>query len=257
MNKRLDLTKNGGFPATQHTLAFMQDSYRLAFMALASMIGDKIIVMGCDVVGGTVTDGWISVGGELMPFKGGLLQAESKVIITEATAERIFDDGVQNTVYFEKIARLGSPGAFAFTDLIRIGTISGHISNKQNPHETTLAQLGFSTSGDINSNDAAVLATTALTNQLLGLNKIAGYGLVNFGDIGGGDVVKQVNHNLNIAGNYIVIGCLKSNQAALHYRDNKVTWTWFNPQANSFQVSLQENASEVQDVSFSWLIIKL
>lgn len=123
MNKRIDFSFNGGFPATQFMTKFMQDSFREAFGAIASLIGDKVILQGVEEIGGQVTNGWICVGGELMPFTGGPLIAGVAIAITETPASRVFDDGNTNDVYFTKEAAFGTPGNFPYTDLKRVDTI--------------------------------------------------------------------------------------------------------------------------------------
>lgn len=123
MNKRIDFSFTGGFPATQDTLDKMQHSYRDAFAGLAGLIGDKVIVSGVVVTGGTVSGGWISVGGELMPFIGGSTGAS--VIVEEVAdgSDQTFEDGGVHTVYYKKQARIGTPASFPFTDLVRPNTI--------------------------------------------------------------------------------------------------------------------------------------
>jgi len=123
MNKRIDFSFNGGFPATQYTTAFLQDSFRGAFIAMAGLIGDKVIVAGMQEAGGNVSNGWISYNGELIPFTGGPFNADSKVTIVETPASRVFDDGQPHDVYFEKVAKLGSVGLFPYSDLKRIGQL--------------------------------------------------------------------------------------------------------------------------------------
>jgi hypothetical protein len=255
----IDFTKNGGLPATQYLLKFMMESYASAFVAMANLIGDKVIVYGVDEVGGVVTNGFVVINGELLPFIGGPLvdRATATVIIQETKESRLFDDGGTKDVYFTRVARFGSPGGFLYTDLKKIGTIADHVNNKQNPHEVTLAQLGFTASDDPSQNNSTKLATTKLTNQLAGLNKIAGSGVFNVGDVPGGDPEYTVTHNLNIVGLYIVHGSIMSNNSATYYLNNKVSWTWYAPLANSFKFSLQELSGEVQDLSFAWTIIKL
>src|ERR1035437_1049766 len=117
MNKRIDFTNNGGFPLTQYTLNLMQGSYRKAFMAFAGFVGDKVIVSGMDEVGGNVTNGWLSYGGELIPFVGGAIAAD--IVVTETPISRQFEDNLSHNVYFEKVAQFGGPATFAYADLVR------------------------------------------------------------------------------------------------------------------------------------------
>jgi hypothetical protein len=121
MNQRFDFTKLGGFPLTQDVLATMQDSYRNSLAALALMIGDKVIVSGMSESGGSVTDGWIAINGELMPFVGGTIGTGDCIIETIAS-NLTFQDGNSKEVKYIKQARFGSPAAFNYNDLLRPGT---------------------------------------------------------------------------------------------------------------------------------------
>lgn len=121
MNKRIDLTNLGGFPLEQDTLKFMQDSYAAAFGAVAGYFGDKVIVSGVQVSGGSVSDGWITYLGELVPFIGGALGAD--VVISEVTGSVTFEDGVSREVYFTKTATCGVSGSFPFADLKTAGIV--------------------------------------------------------------------------------------------------------------------------------------
>jgi len=117
MNKRYDFTQLGGFPVTQDRLAFMQDSYRNAFGAIAKIIGDYSIMTGVEVdnTNALVSDGWIIVQGELMPFVGGSLS--SGVVVLETAENLSFFSGDDKTVQFTKYAQCGSPATFPFSNL--------------------------------------------------------------------------------------------------------------------------------------------
>lgn len=118
MNKRIKLDELGGFPVTQDALAFMQDSYRGAFAAIAKLCGTKTILYGVEVIAGNVTPGWIAYEGELIPFTGGAVGAA--VVITEAAAplQALFADGSSKDVYFTKVATVGVTGTFPFSELV-------------------------------------------------------------------------------------------------------------------------------------------
>jgi len=80
------------------------------------------------------------------------------------------------------------------------------------------------------------------------------------GDVPAGDPIYTINHGLNIAGDYIVLLSIKSEDSTLMHRNNKVGSTWahhLTDKPNKFLVSLQEISSEVQSISITWLIIKM
>lgn len=121
MNKRIDLTQVGGFPFTQEILDFMQVSYREAFKGIASLCGNKTILSGVVVTGGAVSSGWISYNGELIPFIGGATGAD--VVVEETSADLTFEDTVDRPVLFTKVAYIGAPGTFPFSDLKPLNTL--------------------------------------------------------------------------------------------------------------------------------------
>jgi hypothetical protein len=119
---RIDFTHNGGFRATQKTWKFVQDNYLDTFSALARLCGDKTILTGVQLVGGVLTDGWISYGAELIRFIGGTPLSQ---VLIEETPEQILinDTEVPFDAYFTKVARCAVPGTFPFTDLKRLNTL--------------------------------------------------------------------------------------------------------------------------------------
>lgn len=122
MNKRLDLSKLGGYPFTQKDLLWMQESYRGAFAALSYLIGDKVIVSGMQEAGGNVSDGWISIGGEMIPFLGGA-KGTGEFILQETATELIFNDGESKAVRIERVARFSAGGPHLYADLKRVPAI--------------------------------------------------------------------------------------------------------------------------------------
>lgn len=121
MNKRIDYTQLGGFPLTQDVLDFMQSSYREALKGIAVLCGNKTILSGVEVTGPTVSNGWISYNGELIPFVGGTLA--TGVVIEETSQTLLFEDGVNRPVLYTKVAYCGSPQTFPFADLVRLQPI--------------------------------------------------------------------------------------------------------------------------------------
>jgi len=117
MNK-INLQNPGGFPFEQDTLKFMQDTYTDLLNNLGALSGDNTIISGCQVVGSQATDGLIYVNGELLPFRGGVIQAN--IIIVEEIVNMTYADGVSRPVYVTRYATFGT-GAMQvlWTDLKR------------------------------------------------------------------------------------------------------------------------------------------
>lgn len=122
MNRRLDLSKLGGYPLTQKDLDWMQVSYRGAFAALSNFTGSMVIIAGMQEAAGAVTAGWISINGELVPFAEGVI-GTGEFIIDETSTALVFEDGISKIVRFERIARFSSGGPYQYADLKRPGTI--------------------------------------------------------------------------------------------------------------------------------------
>lgn len=81
MNK-IVLENTRDVPLTTDLLAFMQASYS-ALEKLAAIGGDNFIVSGCTVSGTTATSGWMVLKGKLVPFTGGSIQTNVRIITTE------------------------------------------------------------------------------------------------------------------------------------------------------------------------------
>ena len=130
MHKKIDFTKQGGFPLTQEVLAFMQDGYS---DLSAAIIGNSnnAIVKGCDVIEGVneynVTGGFIVFNGELLPFipSGGGQDADIRFVITSTQEQLVFANGTSQTVVFNKYAQADPYGAspYKLSSLIRIGEV--------------------------------------------------------------------------------------------------------------------------------------
>ena len=74
--------EDGQYPLSIQAMAFMQEIINSC--GLLTQIGGKnYILSGCETIGKTVSDGWIVVDGELMPFQGGTV-ANTIVVVEEA-----------------------------------------------------------------------------------------------------------------------------------------------------------------------------
>lgn len=67
------------FALTTDALAFMQSAYE-ALERIAGIGGENYIVSGCTVSGSTATSGWMFLKGKLMPFQGGSIQTNVRII---------------------------------------------------------------------------------------------------------------------------------------------------------------------------------
>lgn len=131
LHKRYDFTQLGGFPLTQNRLKLMQEAYDGIDQALVSIIGDDVILSGCEVSEDagtyTVTDGWIISSGKLVPFIGGE-SSDTFFRIATTTNSLVFEDATSKEVEFIISASLNLSGTVRIGDLIRIEQLFKDIS---------------------------------------------------------------------------------------------------------------------------------
>lgn len=240
MNKRIDFSKNGGFPATQYMTDFMQKSYREAFAALASLIGDKVVVQGMSEVGGSVLNGWLSYQGELIEFAGGPLGDNPYISISETKESRLFNDGSTNDVYFVKKAAISNgAGAFAYSELKRIDTLQATFES--------LANL-----------IAAFNAHTHTFASITGkpIYYVVDKGSFNLGDVNSTDITRTVPlPNAQPNANYYVIASWVGNDANWNINNDVLPPLIFNKTANSFDIGIREIATNTQNIRLEFVII--
>lgn len=103
---RLNFNQTGGFPLSTNILDAVQEAYSI-FNQFGNLAGEKAIIVGCtELPGGQVTDGFVSINNELLPFRGS--QKSANVIIVEKTDQRQFEDGSAKPVIHTRYATFGS-----------------------------------------------------------------------------------------------------------------------------------------------------
>jgi len=121
IHKGFDFTQLGGMPLNQQRLEWMQQAYAELSGSLAALLGNNVIVSGCIVSGNTVSDGWIVVNGELLPFAGSQTGVLDTFLIREALTPLVFKDGTQKEVQFSRFAQFGtSSDAIRWDSLTRL-----------------------------------------------------------------------------------------------------------------------------------------
>jgi len=98
--------KEGGFPFNTDTLTFMQKAYSDCISALSTLGGDNYILKGCTVTGGAVSDGFVVINGEVLPFKRGTLQAT--VMIRENKESVLYADDIERDSFFNRWVEFGT-----------------------------------------------------------------------------------------------------------------------------------------------------
>lgn len=105
--KIIDYNQAGGFPLSTQILDAAQDAYR-TFNQYGYLAGNNmVIITGCEpAAGGTVTDGFVAINGELLPFVGTTITTD--VILVEMADARGFEDGSVKPVIYTRYATFGS-----------------------------------------------------------------------------------------------------------------------------------------------------
>ncbi|MFV0310524.1 MAG: hypothetical protein ACK5KN_02605 [Dysgonomonas sp.] len=121
IHQGFDFAQLGGFPLNQQRLEWMQTAYAELSGGLAAMFGDNVIVSGCIVSGQSVSDGWIVVNGELLPFLFSQTGVLDTFLIRTDLTPLTFKDASNKSVQFRKYAQFGtSSDAIAWNTLKRL-----------------------------------------------------------------------------------------------------------------------------------------
>lgn len=123
MNRADFNTQPNGFPLeSDATLGFMQDTYTKGLNGLGKWFGELVIISGVVQTGGSVSDGWVMVQGELMFFQGGAIA--TNFFIEEVKVQKANQNGALVDRYFTRKAKFGTGTIqFPFADLQRIESI--------------------------------------------------------------------------------------------------------------------------------------
>jgi hypothetical protein len=261
MYKRIDFSKLEGLATYQDTLDFLQVSYREAISAIAKAFGSKVIITGVTDQGTTFSDGWVVIDGELMPFAGGL--KTDRIVVEELSDTEIFSDGSIQTVYYTKRAKLGITGGFAFTDFIRVDTmsaISTGLKNLVTAHNNLQAAFNTHTHSwnDITNKPATFPPSYHRTNWT-DIDNVPQFLRVLWKEeryIGDSWTDSQFPIGFPDLGtsNYFVVGSLLSVGGDFN-QDNDVVWTIRDKRSNSFTLLTHEIGDPTQDLRFDYAII--
>ncbi|MCX6210861.1 MAG: hypothetical protein NTZ59_15485 [Bacteroidetes bacterium] len=253
--QKIDLTKNGGLPLTQNLLNFLQDGFREPLIAIASLLGNKVIVMGMDEGSSSVADGWFVYNNELIKFN--TCAIGTKVKITETLLSVEFEDGLTKAVYKIKTAVCDATGDFDYADFVRLDTLK--------EQKATIGTLGSTLSTVSSALTALSSAYASHSHSWASITgKPAGFitcvGVVDLGDIGttggGSDTIVTVTIPVAQAdNNYIIAGSMVGFNTDLNY-DNDVSWVVGSKTSSSFQLAVREYSNVAQSLKFEYAIIK-
>jgi microcystin-dependent protein len=119
MFQNLDFSKAGGFPLTQKTMSFVQNSYNKVLEALARSIGNYVIISGVTEISPNVfTNGWITYDNKIVPFAGG--NELNFIKLVQTNGSEIFNNGNIYQVSIEYTAVFDGAGGAVFNSFQRL-----------------------------------------------------------------------------------------------------------------------------------------
>lgn len=277
-NRHLKISATG-FPGTNETWRFIQSAWREPLNALALLCGDKTVVTGCVVSEGNMSDGFIVLNGELLPFQAGAIGANitmiKEVVNVDYDVDIDNDGNLDNLPAYEtRYLRFGSDGesTFPYADLKRLKSVQ-QLSDYQLPDylvapiyvaftATLLEKLnGIEAGAEVNVqadwNVANSLSDAFIKNKPTGIfTKIERLTYLGMTDIDGSGV-----HTISIpdmgANNYIVIPSLETGSANPTIARNTASFSYtvFNKTNNSFQFAFREFSALNQSPKIEFLIV--
>lgn len=122
--------QGSGFPADNRTWRFVRDMINTVH-ELAAIGGNNYILKGCEDDNGVISDGFIVLDGELLPFQGGAVGAEITINETVDAVTYLEDlnpadgQGDDKNAYFTRFARFGNDGVatYNWADLERLNPL--------------------------------------------------------------------------------------------------------------------------------------
>lgn len=244
--KKIDYSKNGGLKFTQQIAEFMQDSYTEMFNAFGRAFGNKVVLTGCVISSGNISNGVILFNGEPIIFEGGTMA--SYIAISEITENVMFKNGINYPIKITKKATVATAGDFATSELVRVRSIA------------TLDALATSINNSLAALVSAYNAHTHLWGAIEG--KPSGY-ITYAGTQDIGNVTSSLPYDRTVdvtipdqgGSNYKVVGCLVGFNSDPNY-DNDVSFVINAKTATSFKISLRKYENVTTDLKFDFAIIK-
>jgi len=268
MNK-IVLENTRDVPLTTDLLAFMQASYAMLekFTALG---GDNYILSGCEVSGSSATPGYVIIKGKLMPFQGGTIQTDVRVI--ETISNYPVGSGTETEITYH--AEFGTSTTPA--DNVAWSTLNGNrivnlLSLYQNKVDKVLGSRLITEEEALKLSGIAQNANkyvhpsnpsheiseiSGLTNQLDKKLEVLAKGSKNIGDISG-DGRTTISLGITLPdNNYLVVGSIIWNEDTVH-NSGGISWSIVEKSTTSFVVHIREATSSVQNISFEYALIKM
>ncbi|PTT43716.1 hypothetical protein DBR28_00050 [Chryseobacterium sp. HMWF028] len=251
--KRFNFNQTGGLKLVTETLSGLQDAYSIYSGAL-KMAGDKAILSGCEELGGTVTNGFVIINGELLEFKGAVKQ--DTVIIKEEIDTIQFEDGTLKPFETYRYVTFGySTAAISWDSFKRVPPLNelpAQLTALNNKIDSFINVIGFLRKGEIYIGD---VNGKAIGWEFNGSDyKVK---LINNtgGGSSGGDDLYQVTFNTPLEdANYRVFTAVR--YTGNYVSNNDVIVTSSNLTSTGFQISVRELSMDTQNITFEYIIFK-
>lgn len=258
--KLLDFSnKNYGWPFSADTFQFVQEQMQ-QLQALSFIGGNTFVIQGCIDNGvGVISNGWVSINGEILPFVGGAVQTNVVIVPTPTTAS--FGDpskGVTPQFYdykIETIATFGTAGTvYPWANFDNKGSVDGlfkRLKTAEDSLATAVANLAALTT----SYNAHTHTWASITDKPAGL--ITYGGSVPIGNVVGG-FGQEFTVTIPDQGtsNYQVLYSLEAGSGFAQNSANTFCVLYALRSATEFKFWVREIAGEVQDLVFKYKIIK-
>ena len=180
-----------GYPGTTESWKFLNEMTKDLATIIGRMIhrDDAVIITGCNISGGNISDGFISYSGEVFRFIGGT-KTNTVVLVEEVTDAEYYTDlsgaGTLPTypTYIRRYAKCGNPGEgfeeIDFDDFIRMDELIGVSERTKQATESRkgVAEIATQTETNAGTDDEKIvtpkkLATRTATESRTGIAAIA------------------------------------------------------------------------------------
>ena len=268
---RMNFNQSVGFPFETNILDKMQSAFML-YNAFGAIVGNFTIISGCIVEGSNVSDGTVYINGELLEFRGGVIQENVRIIEEVEALE--FEDTNSRDVIYTRYVKFGtaSTNTFpweSFKRGLETKNIAGLLDDKANTTALTAiinliatittkldtVEEGAEKNVQPNWNQTDNTKDDFIKNKPVTISALYKSTYV-VGDADGSDSMQTVTFPSVGTNNYMVLGTLVSNGGNFD-NDNDVIWMVRDKQNASFKLTLREVSGQRQNLSFDYILIPL
>lgn len=251
--KTFNFNQTGGLKLVTEVFSGLQDAYKIYSSAL-KMAGDKAILSGCEELGGTVTNGIVIIGDEVLEFKGAVKQ--DTIIIKEEISNVEFENGDLKPFEYYRYATFGySATAISWASLKRVPALielPSQLAALNNKIDILTNAIGYLKKGEIYVGDISGKNVGWIYNgpdyKIQLINNAPG-------GVNGGDDLYQITFNTPLETSaYKIFTSIKYNGS--YGANNDVIFSTSNYTNTGFQLSVREVSPDIQNISFDYIIFK-